>query len=288
MTKSLYTRQKMLEVAGAAGVVTLFGKPTFGADQSYVARVLAKQPVAYWRLNERSGSVAHDATNHGHDGTFKNGVVLGQPGAVDGESNFAIALNGTGAYVEIPDSAVFSQPTSRQGLTVEVWMRPDALIFPASQKYIHWLGKGERDAYEWGFRFYSKDSPTRPNRISAYIWNATSPPHTQNEGTGAYFQDEIEQGKWIYVVACFDPGDENNPNAGVSIYKDGVLRGDPAKSPGARYATYHIEPTHGSAPVRLGTRDGGSFLTGALDDVAIYPRVLSEAEIMDNYRGAQQ
>jgi hypothetical protein len=35
--------------------------------------------------------------------------------------------------------------------------------------------------------------------------------------------------------------------------------------------------------VRLGTRDFGSFLIGGLDEVAVYPRVLSAAEVADNY-----
>jgi len=34
----------------------------------------------------------------------------------------------------------------------------------------------------------------------------------------------------------------------------------------------------------LGTRDLGSFFAGALDDIAVYPRVLSAAEIADNFR----
>jgi hypothetical protein len=42
-------------------------------------------------------------------------------------------------------------------------------------------------------------------------------------------------------------------------------------------------PAHGSAPVRFATRDGNSFFTGGLDEVAIYPRVLTGAEIMENY-----
>jgi Concanavalin A-like lectin/glucanases superfamily len=285
---ALHTRRELLAVVGAAGA-TLFGKRVL-ADlaRPYSARVLEKKPVGYWRLNERSGLQAHDATVNGHTGSYKGGVALGQAGPIRSEPSFAVGLNGTTAYVEIPDSVSFSQATSGQGLTVEAWMRPDSLVFAGqtSQKYVHWLGKGEHDSFEWGFRFYSQDSPTRPNRISAYIWNATSPPHTQNEGAGAYFQDVLQTGAWIHVVACYDPGDASNPNAGVSLYKNGVLRENPPKSPGARYSTYNIQPSHGSAPLRLGTRDLGSFLTGGLDAVAIYPRVLSATEIMDNYMGA--
>jgi Concanavalin A-like lectin/glucanases superfamily len=285
---ALHTRRELLAVIGAAGI-TLFGKRVL-ADSAgpYSARVLGKKPVGYWRLNEQSGLEAHDATMNGHTGSYKGGVLLGQTGPIRSEPTLAIGVNGTTAFVEIPDSAAFSQPTSGQGLTVEAWMRPDSLVFAGqtAQKYVHWLGKGERGAFEWGFRFYSQDSPTRPNRISAYIWNPTSAAHAQNEGAGAYFQDVLQPGVWIHIVACYDPGDASNPNAGVSIYKNGVLRENPSKSPGARYSSYNITPAHGSAPLRLGTRDLGSFLTGGLDAVAIYPRVLSAAEIMDNYLGA--
>lgn len=274
---------------GVAGVATLLGGQTFAASSpSYRARVLAKGPVGYWRLEEKAGLVAHDSTSGHHDGTYKGGITFGERGAIQSEVDVAIGLNGVDAFVEIPDSPVFSQPTSGEGLTVEAWMRPDMLTFAGQtdQHYIHWLGKGENGAFEWGFRFYSKDSPTRPNRISAYIWNATSPPHSSNEGAGAYFQDDLTPGAWIHVVACYDPGDASDPSAGVSIYKNGVLRASPLKSRGARYASYDIHATHGAAPVRLGTRDRTSFLAGALDEVAIYPRVLSADEIMDNYTGA--
>ncbi|MBV8148323.1 MAG: LamG domain-containing protein [Candidatus Eremiobacteraeota bacterium] len=243
--------------------------------------MLAKGPVGFWRFDERSGAVAHDASGHGHVGTYHGGVWLGQ--VRDGEP--AIDLNGTNAFVEVSNSSAFSQATSGRGLTVEAWMRPDVLTFAAQtdQRYIHWLGKGQAGAFEWGFRFYSNDSPTRPNRISAYIWNLTSAPGTPNEGAGAYFQDALEEGEWIHVAACYDPGDANDPTAGVSIYKNGELRESPRKSKAARYASYDIHPAPGGAPVRLGTRDLLSFLHGGLADVAIYPRVLTASEILDNY-----
>ena len=43
-------------------------------------------------------------------------------------------------------------------------------------------------------------------------------------------------------------------------------------------------PVHGTAPLRLGTRDKVSFFRGALDEVAIYPRVLTADEILENYQ----
>jgi hypothetical protein len=252
------------------------------ASASYAQTVLAKNPVAYWRLAERAGPAAADATGHRHEGTCKGTPAFNIPGPVD--DGRAVRLDGRRSYIEIPDSPEFSQPASGRGLSVEAWLRPDVLVFPGqtAQHYVHWLGKGEAGAFEWGFRFYSNDSPTRPNRISAYIWNASG-----GEGAGAYFQDELQAGTWIHVVACFDPGDSSDAAAGVRIYRDGVFRAGPKRSRGARYASYDIVPAHGTAPLRLGTRDLGSFLTGSIAEIAVYPRVLKAGEIAENFRAAQ-
>jgi len=280
------TRRVLLGRIGLVAVAALAPK-AYAAAPEYHKRVLAKHPVAYWRLDERSGPTARDMTNNEHNGAYHGGVVFGETGAVRNDLGGAIGLNGVDAFVEVPDSPAFSQATSGRGLSVEAWFRPDLLIFPGQtgEHYVHWLGKGQAGAFEWGFRFYSKES-SRPNRVSAYIWNATSERGVQNEGAGAYFEDQLRPGAWLHVVACFDPGDAKNHRAGVSIYKNGMLRHGPASSRGARYSSYDIHPQHGSAPVRLGTRDQGSFLAGGLADVAIYPRVLSAGEILDNFRGA--
>ncbi len=231
--------------------------------------------------------MVRDATGNGHTGTCSGGVAFGQSGPTHGGHGAALGFNGTDAFVEVADSTAFSQPSSRRGLTVEAWLRPDLLEFSGqtSENYVHWLGKGQAGEFEWGFRFYSRNS-SRPNRISAYIWNATSAPGVRNEGAGAYFQDPLQAGIWLHVVGCYDPGNARDGRAGVSIYKNGVRRLGPESSRGARYAVYDIYPAHGEAPLRIGTRDRGSYLSGALADVAVYPRVLSPAEILHNFSGA--
>src|SRR5947209_6760896 len=110
----------------------------------YHKRVLQKHPVSYWRFEERLGPTAHDSTSNAHNGTYHGDVAFGQHGATSSEHDRAIGLNGVHAFVEVPNSEVFSQPTSGKGLTVEVWFRPDLLTFQGqtAQHYIHWLGKG--------------------------------------------------------------------------------------------------------------------------------------------------
>jgi concanavalin A-like lectin/glucanase superfamily protein len=258
---------------------------------AYRDAVLAKSPVAYWRLGEAAGPTAVDETGNGHDGIYINNPTFGQTGAIRGDSNTAVQFNGMN-YVEIPDSADFSQPTSSNGLTVEAWMRPDALAFsgqlssdPTVNPYVHWLGKGGTGQEEWAFRFYSSEpgqaAGARPNRISAYIWSPAG-----KEGAGAYFQEVVAIGVWIHVVACYEPGDKNTcPPAGVHIYLDGVQQQGPTEI-GTLYCNpcFAVLPTHGTAPLRLATRDLASFLVGGLDEVAIYPRVLRPDEILSNYK----
>jgi hypothetical protein len=283
---STVTRRQVLKMMAAAGLAAAAGGRlirTAVASDTYSSVVLAKGPVGYWRLGEAAGPAAFDSSPNGYAGTYNGSPSFGQPGAIVGDLDTAVGFNGLDSrdYVEIPDPANgdFSQPTSGLGLTVEVWMRPDALIFPGqtANPYVHWLGKGVAPQHEWAFRFYSQDT-YRPNRISAYIWNPSG-----GEGAGAYFQDDLIVGEWIHIVACYEPGDANtDPPAGVQIYKNGVKRLGPPSS-GTLYRNYNVFPVHGSAPLRLGTRDLGSFLTGGLDEVAIYPRVLDPLEIMDNY-----
>src|SRR5262249_6972199 len=155
----------------------------------------------------------------------------------------------------------------------------DVLTFAGENKdtnnpYIHWLGKGEQGAFEWGFRFYSSQAD-RPNRLSAYIWNADG-----GEGAGAYTEEPLTKHRWLHLVATFD--DPKKPNARVQIYKNGAPSPHNS-STGTLYKSFDIKPTSGKAPVRLGTRDLNGFLTGGLDEVAVYPYLLAPEEIQRHY-----
>lgn len=163
-----------------------------------------------------------------------------------------------------------------------MWMNPKNLEFKGetADPYVFWIGKGEPGQYEWALRFYSHQS-SRPNRISAYIFNRSG-----GLGAGAYVEEPLQADEWIHIVACFDPGTKSSPKAGVSIYKNGILRGSPATQHGALYSSFDIVPESGTAPVRLGTRNFTSFFAGSLDEVAIYPRVLTATEIKAHYRAA--
>ena len=277
-------RQFLIASGGTAWAMNGCSRQSLSAPVSdYQKLVLAKNPVGYWRLGESQGTTAKDISGRGHQGRYHGTPRLGQPGALHGDPDASLGLDGKGSYLEIPAHPDFSQPTSGQGLTVEAWLRPEALGFAGetTDPYVYWLGKGQPDANEWALRFYSRTSPDRPNRISAYLFNPEG-----GLGAGAYFQDKLKAGEWIHVVACYEPGSAaTNREAGVHIYKNGEHRlGPPA--PGTLYQNpkWQINPRAGAAPLRLGAYSLKSFLRGGLDEVAIYPRVLTTREIQEHYR----
>jgi hypothetical protein len=179
-----------------------------------------------------------------------------------------LKYNGLDAYAEVANSPAFS--LSDAGLSVAVWMRPDALTFPkreggqADEQYVHWLGKGETGNQEWTFRMYSLKPPgPRQNRISFYVFNPGG-----NLGCGSYFQDPIRIGEWIQVVGTADAATKM-----TAIYKNGEFR---------HSDSYQSEtPAPGPAPLRLGTRDFASFFKGAIGPVQIWHRPLAASEVAD-------
>ncbi len=206
-----------------------------------------------------------------------------QPGDV------ILQFNGQDAYVEILSIGDYSVSTTGE-LTVSAWMRPDTLNFPVvepNHDYIHWLGKGDDGNQEWTFRMYNQidpsDVPARPNRISFYLFN---PPG--GLGVGSFVQVPILTGQWIHLVGVAD-------STRTYFYKDGkYIRCDTYTGPQQGPCEIHfqdpgktvqlvIDPQAGAAPLRLGTKDFGSFLEGGLTRVRLWSRVLSAMEVSNLY-----
>ena len=81
--------------------------------------------------------------------------------------------------------------------------------------------------------------------------------------------------------------------AGVTIYRNGECesgtRCGGTPSPGVLYSNtgFVVDPLNGTSPLRIGTRDCGSFFTGGLDEVAVFDRRLTATEISDLHTQSQ-
>ena len=128
------------------------------------------------------------------------------------------------------------------------------------------------------------DNPPRPNRISFYLFNPAG-----GLGVGSYVQVPIHRGRWMQIVGVAD-------SSRTYFYKDGqFIRCDTYRGPAQGSCEIHyqappnqdlqlvIHPQAGAAPLRLGTKDLGSFFEGGLTRVRLWNRALAASEISALY-----
>lgn len=204
------------------------------------------------------------------------------------------------------------------GLTVYAWLRIDRSVFDGSSGgeigsggtwYLHWLGKGGTGQAEWTYRLYSNTvdpNDDRHGRVSGYIFNLGGSlgsgddwqPGRIRADTGQPSTDPRDNldppgtRLWHNYVALFPAGDKLDTQARVKLYRDTYWQsGNPifgGPGPGSLYSntTHPIVPGNGGDALHFATRDGNSYLTGALDEVAIFNRLLTETEIATLYNAA--
>ena len=103
-------------VKSAAVIILLFwAAEPVRAD--YMSVVLADNPVSYYRLGEAGGPTANDSSGNGNNGAYAaSGVTYGVSGALVGDPNTAVALNGSTGDVTTPN-------VLGNDFTLELWMK---------------------------------------------------------------------------------------------------------------------------------------------------------------------
>src|SRR6059058_5652879 len=96
--------------------------------------------VSYWRLGESSGTSACDSYGS-NAGTYQGGFALGRVGAIAGDPDTAVELDGATGTASVPHSASLDVGDN---LTIEAWVRRNSFGAPdyqaiASQGANAWL-----------------------------------------------------------------------------------------------------------------------------------------------------
>lgn len=99
------------------------------AALTYTQKVQALYPMAYWPLNETSGTTAADASGNGRNGVY-SGATLGQGGIGDG--NTAPLFDGVNDLVNVQSTSLTAAFNGSEG-TLAFWM-----------KAANWSGGGTR------------------------------------------------------------------------------------------------------------------------------------------------
>jgi hypothetical protein len=220
---------------------------------NYAAVVMAGNPVAYFRLDETSGTTARDNAG-GHDGTASGGVTVGvngpQPAAFPGleSTNKAREFDGVNATIGLPPLY-----TSNNNMTITCWIKPNGPQISSAG-----LVMCRMPAWVGGFNY--GDSSAGDLR---YTWDGNQ--YTWSSGLVPV------DGQWNFVALVIEPGQ-------ATIYLDGH---DGLGLRSAVHVSGHTaKPFDGTT--YLGQDPGyGRWFKGTMDEVAIYNRALSPTEIQN-------
>lgn len=209
-------------------------------------------PIGYWRLDETSGTTAYDYWG-GRDGVVNAGVTQGVAGPVPtafkgfDAGNTAYDLNGSGGEVDVPPLNV-----NKAALTIVAWIKPNGI--QGDYAGVIFSRGGNTVA---GLDYHGTTGEL------GYHWNDAA--NTYSWGSGLYPVD----GQWNFVALVVEPDQ-------ATIYlDDGQGFG---MQYGVNIVDHNAEEFDGT--LRFGSDSGtGRFFKGAIDDVVIYDRSLSEAEI---------
>ncbi len=262
--------------------------PDVAGSCGYDAVVLSDRPVAYWAMSHTT--TEPDLTGNGHDGTYKGGApsLVTMPDGCDR----AVDFDGATQYLTVPSSAAFSVPTTGD-LTWEAWIRPDVLQFPnESGGYVDWMGKCEQysPTCEWEARMYdTTNSQGRVSRLSAYVFNPTA-----GLGSAADWQPAsgvVQAGRWYHVVGEYtlhaQPSVCTNTTAypgSINVWVDGVEWNQSYHGQTGCMSQYSVAPKANGSALNIGTMALDTWFPGAVGKVAIYDKLLTQAQISAHYQ----
>jgi hypothetical protein len=275
-------------IVGTGGAAGAGGMPaSCSSPSTYDQAILCDQPVAYWAM-QASGTKEPDLVGS-NAGTYK-GAAPTTVKLPNGDN--AAHFDGATGYLTIPSNAALSVPTTHS-LTWEAWINADVLQFPhaSSDGYIDWMGKcaDYGPTCEWEARMYSTTtSESRPNRMSAYIFN-----NSAGLGSAADWQpvdNLIKAGTWYHVVGEYTtlsaPSDCQNTSmypGSINVWVNGVQWDHAEHGQTGCMSQYNVIPTAASSPLNIGTMAMDTWFPGAVGKVAVYDKLLTQAQINAHY-----
>ena len=242
----------------SSGAVDSSPEAAVDAGSVYASTVLSDAPLAYWRVDETSGTVAHDITGHGNDGQYVGTVTLGAGGALVGDPDTAVHLDGATAYIDVGNRFGF---TGNAAYTLEIWAEPQNLNVNYQRLFSRELQTTPREGY---LLFVRAENAADPSTFSVERW-----------ATGATNQcpqtNAITQ-VWHHLVATYD-------GATSRVYVDGAVA---ATQP----APLALNTTTASLWIGASFFDTNGYFDGPIDEVAVYGTALSASRIAAHFHAS--
>lgn len=198
------------------------------------------QLAAAYAFSEGAGTTTADVSGNGNTAT-----LIGPAWAAQGKFGSALSFDGVNDYVQVADAGSLDMTT---GFTLSAWVLADTLS---------------------GFRtVLIKEAPN--NFTGSYLLQTNGRELVCGFNDGSFHVHQtttaaLQTNTWHHLACTFD--DASNR---VKLYLDGNLVVDEAE-PAA--------PIAGTAPLWLGQTTSGERWDGLIDEVRIYNRALSTAEV---------
>lgn len=208
--------------------------------------------IFYMSFDNASGDEIEDDSGNGSTGLLNGDAEL----TADGKFGSALSLDGAG-HVDCGNAEILNQDFP--GLTIEAWVYPTALggIQAPAVKWA-WTAEGDH----FGL-FLSENKP-----LVAVADGVTS------EG-GFTATGAIDENEWTHVAATWDSQSFNE-----QVYINGKLDSEGRQNGSG--INLNSEET-----LKIGAQITGTprYFIGLIDEVAVYSRVLTEAEIKVDMQG---
>lgn len=236
----------------------------------YAGDVLASGPVAYWRLGEASGSVAHDGVS-GYDGKYF-AATLAQPGYSAIDSDTAASFGAVNSYVgEIPGTPGAGVNFSGVvNFTIELWAKGPS---------------GQADESTLIAKGNGQDGTTGNEQFAIDVSGGKYRFFTRGGGNVFYEADATvgPNGAWQHIVGVYDLQNTLGGGALMYIFVNGELLG--TGTPRSTVRTSSVEVDIGAKHLGNDPAFDGYF-TGQIDEVAVYPFAMSAATVLAHYSAA--
>jgi len=244
----------VLALAATGGTLALNG--FFGGGAAIPEDTMTRGLVGYWSFDEGDGTIARDASGNNNHGTLTNG-----PQWTKGKNGTALQFDGKDDYVNI-----VSDPSLilASGGSAEAWVKIGSFSSGFDNAI---LMKG--DGASWSNLHYALLENTGGNKIIFTVSDGTN-----FLGSSGPQTPTLTANRWYHIIATWD----NNQKC---IYLDGVL---------SQCVSSAIMPkdTILSCSTNIGRAYHAGVLStyyfnGSIDNIRIYNRALTEAEVKYHY-----
>jgi len=237
------------------------GDASAGADapaSPYEALILSDGPLAYWRMGISSGRIVPDRTGRGNDLVLQGtGHKLGVPGAIAGDVDGAIEFDGVSSRAIATNARAFDFE-DRHPFSIECWFLRRPRASGPEYQYLVNSSIGEGGSRTGYALWIAPPEGGKSDPHSGFEWMTSGGDLQVN---GALPPADA----FVHYVAVFD-------GTKAILYVDGVSDFESLTGPGqqtARVTDFVIG----------GDYDGSECVSGVIDEVAIYDRALSPAEV---------